>query len=97
MPSTGEGFAIAFLEAMACGTPAFGLDVAGARDALADGELGTAVSEGENLAAAIAQLLAAPKPDPVALSHAVRARFGRTVFRPQVGIRFDRLFEPQSS
>ena len=28
-------------------------------------------------------------------SHAVRARFGGTVFRPQVGIRFGRLFEAQ--
>ena len=42
MPSTGEGFGVAFLEAMASGTPALGLDVAGAKDALADGELGTA-------------------------------------------------------
>ena len=39
MPSTGEGFGIAFLEAMACGTPALGLAAAGATDALADGEL----------------------------------------------------------
>ena len=45
MPSTGEGFGVAFLEAMASGTPALGLDVAGARDALADGQLGTAVAE----------------------------------------------------
>ena len=45
MPSTGEGFGIAFLEAMASGTPAIGLAVAGARDALADGELGIAVTE----------------------------------------------------
>ena len=43
MPSTGEGFGIAFLEAMACGTPALGLAIAGAADALADGELGTVV------------------------------------------------------
>lgn len=34
MPSTGEGFGIAFLEAMACGTPAVGLAVKGDRDAL---------------------------------------------------------------
>lgn len=35
MPSTGEGFGIAFLEAMACGTPAVGLGVKGDADALA--------------------------------------------------------------
>ena len=40
MPSTGEGFGIAFIEAMACGTPALGLAVCGARDAFGDGELG---------------------------------------------------------
>ena len=45
MPSTGEGFGIAFLEAMASGTPALGLNAAGAPDALADGELGTLTSE----------------------------------------------------
>lgn len=35
MPSTGEGFGIAFLEAMACGTPAVGLSAKGDSDALA--------------------------------------------------------------
>ena len=35
MPSTGEGFGIAFIEAMACGTPALGLCVCGARTPLA--------------------------------------------------------------
>lgn len=47
MPSHGEGFGIAFVEAMACGTPALGLDIGGAGDALRDGELGIAVSEAE--------------------------------------------------
>src|SRR4029077_10725949 len=32
MPSTGEGFGVSFLEAMASGIPALGLDVAGAKD-----------------------------------------------------------------
>ena len=93
MPSTGEGFGIAFLEAMASGTPALGLAVGGAPDALADGELGTAVSAEQNLPAAIARLLAAPKPNPGALSQAVRARFGPAAFRARVGMAFDRLFE----
>ncbi len=90
MPSTGEGFGIAFLEAMASGVPALGLDVAGARDALADGELGTAVSEEDDLGAAIASLLAEPRPDPNALSQAVCARFGRAVFRAQLNATIER-------
>jgi phosphatidylinositol alpha-1,6-mannosyltransferase len=93
MPSTGEGFGIAYLEAMASGTPALGLAVGGARDALADGELGNAIAEEDDLVAAIDRLLAAPKPDPEVLSRAVRARFGRAAFRAQLGMAFVRLFE----
>lgn len=83
MPSTGEGFGIAFLEAMACGTPALGLNVAGAIDALADGELGSAVPEAD-FSAAIARLLAGQKPDRRTLAAAVRRRFGRDVFAKNV-------------
>lgn len=71
---------------MASGTPALGLNVGGACDALADGEFGTVVAEEDDLAAAIARVLASPKPSPDALSRAVRARFGREVFRAQVGV-----------
>ena len=79
MPSTGEGFGIAYLEAMACGTPALGLAVTGTKDALADGDLGETVSEAE-LEATIAKMLAKPKPDPRALSDAVYNRFGAHAF-----------------
>jgi phosphatidylinositol alpha-1,6-mannosyltransferase len=79
MPSTGEGFGIAFIEAMACGTPALGLSLRGARDAFGDGDLGATISEGE-LPAAIKRLLVQPKSDPNALATAVRTRFGRTAF-----------------
>lgn len=40
LPSTGEGFGIVYLEAMACGTPALGIAAAGAIDPLGDGRLG---------------------------------------------------------
>jgi len=79
MPSTGEGFGIAFIEAMACGTPALGLNVAGANEALLDGELGTAASEAD-FASALARQLAEKKPDREMLAAAVRRRFGQEVF-----------------
>jgi phosphatidyl-myo-inositol dimannoside synthase len=91
MPSTGEGFGIAFLEAMASGTPALGLGVAGARDALADGELGTAVDESE-LLAALTRVLKAQKAKPQTIAQAVRARFGREVFAAAAQAAFSRLF-----
>jgi phosphatidylinositol alpha-1,6-mannosyltransferase len=79
MPSTGEGFGVTFLEAMASGTPALGLDIAGAKDALADGELGTVASENE-LSAMISRILNQSKTDSVELAIAVHARFGQKHF-----------------
>jgi phosphatidyl-myo-inositol dimannoside synthase len=75
MPSTGEGFGVSFLEAMASGTPALGLDVAGARDALGEGELGTAVAE-EEFPSAILRLLNESNGSGHSLAAAARARFG---------------------
>ena len=92
MPSTGEGFGIAFLEAMASGTPALGLDVGGTRDALADGQLGTVVSEAK-VPIAIAQLLANTRRNPVALASEARARFGRETFAAGVRNALNRLME----
>jgi phosphatidyl-myo-inositol dimannoside synthase len=94
MPSTGEGFGISFLEAMASGTPALGLNVAGALDALADGELGTLTSE-HDMVAEVSRLLARPRSDSVAaaaLAAAVHARFGRKVFATGVHAAILRLF-----
>ena len=83
MPSTGEGFGIAFVEAMACGTPALGVNVAGTRDALSEGELGILVGE-ENLADVLSAALSRPKPDGQMLYRSVRARFGRAHFCTRV-------------
>jgi phosphatidylinositol alpha-1,6-mannosyltransferase len=90
MPSTGEGFGIAFVEAMAAGTLALGLSSAGAVDALCDGELGVAVSE-DDLPAAISRTLDKEKPDRNGLAVAVRARFGRQNFSTRVGLALNRL------
>lgn len=75
MPSHGEGFGIAFVEAMACGTPALGLDIGGAGDALRDGELGRAVTE-EDFPDALRASLAALPIDRLGLSERTLAAFG---------------------
>lgn len=97
MPSTGEGFGIAYLEAMACGTPALGLAIAGACDPLV---LGHAIDDGPDvavaaarLAAAIAEALATPI-DRSALAAAVERRFGLAAFRAGARAAFDRCLEP---
>ena len=43
MPSYGEGFGIALIEAAACGIPIVGSSADGSRDALLDGRLGRMV------------------------------------------------------
>lgn len=64
MPSTGEGFGIVLLEAVACGVPVVSSGVAGAREALLDGELGRLVAPGNPLALldAVASALEGGKP-----------------------------------
>ena len=78
MPSTGEGFGIAFLQAMACGTPVVGLATAGALDVLGDGELGSAVDKSELLGTLLHAIEQPKREDCVAA--AVRARFGHANF-----------------
>lgn len=79
LPSTGEGFGIAFIEAMACGTPAIGLAVGGAPDALGDGSLGACVAPGEFPAALTAALQSCRK-RVGQLPQLVQERFGEENF-----------------
>jgi phosphatidylinositol alpha-1,6-mannosyltransferase len=92
MPSTGEGFGIAFLEAMASGTPALGLAVAGANDALADGDLGILAAESE-LTSAIARVLGCAKLERQSLAELACARFGRHSFTACARAAIDRMAE----
>jgi phosphatidylinositol alpha-1,6-mannosyltransferase len=48
MPSSGEGFGIVLIEALACGLPVVGSGVDGSRDALLGGELGRLVDPADN-------------------------------------------------
>lgn len=79
MPSHGEGFGIAFVEAMACGTPALGLAVGGAEDALGNGALGFAVTESE-FPTALKSLAMAPPQECLILARKSREMFGRPRF-----------------
>ena len=83
MPSSGEGFGIVFLEAMASGTPALGLAIGGAVDPLDFGEWGSAVTL-DKLTASIVDATARPLPDPAEMHETVNARFGFDVFAGQV-------------
>jgi phosphatidylinositol alpha-1,6-mannosyltransferase len=87
MPSTGEGFGIVYLEAMACGTPAIGLPVGGAPDALCDGELGY-VSPEDRLPQTIREALDATV-DREELSRQVHRRFGWPTFRDHLAAIFE--------
>src|SRR5262249_49568789 len=64
MPSRGEGFGIALIEAAACGIPVVGSLVDGSRDALLDGQLGFMVdpSKPDDLVLAIRAAINARQP-----------------------------------
>ena len=86
MPSTGEGFGIVFLEAMACGVPVLAGNRDGSVDALANGELGCLVDplDVDAVASGLISMLKKQGPpwwyDPEELRSKVLSRFGREVF-----------------
>ncbi len=90
LPSTGEGFGIVYLEAMASGAPALGLKAGGAIDALGDGALGAA-PEPDDLLLTLRALLEKPPLSGQDLSHRVQGRFGRQVFSGHLAALFHRL------
>jgi phosphatidylinositol alpha-1,6-mannosyltransferase len=96
LPSTGEGFGIVFLEAMASGTPAIGLAVGGASDALGDGDLGVCPRPEEFDDALLAMLAARPRRDP-SLPVRIRERFGRERFSSALASRLKSLLTEAAS
>ena len=84
MPSTGEGFGIVYLEAMACGVPALGTGLDGSCDALRDGDLGISVGKEALDVAICGALREHASIDRVALAAQVRELFGQDRFRAAV-------------
>lgn len=79
MPSSGEGFGIVFLEALAAGLPVVGSATDGGREALLDGKLGTLVDPAQKdaLRAAIMHALAKPRRVPAGLEQFSMEQFQR--------------------
>ncbi len=86
MPSTGEGFGIVYLEAMASGVPVLAGNCDGSVDALADGELGKLIDplNVHDVADGISQLLLRQGPpwwfEPMNLRQNMLRKFGRAEF-----------------
>lgn len=93
LPSTGEGFGIAYIEAMVCGTPAIGLAIGGAPDALGDGSLGACVSP-EEFPKALAFALQKWRAQGEELAALVQERFGQEGFNAALANHLALLLAP---
>lgn len=84
--STGEGFGIAFLEALASGTPAIGLASGGSQDALGEGQLGTLVTHDKHLEESLELAISSSSSDKRRATTEVETRFGVDSFRLRLSL-----------
>jgi phosphatidyl-myo-inositol dimannoside synthase len=91
MPSTGEGFGIAFLEAMVSGTSVIGGNKDGSLDPLGDGALGIAIDP-EDAAALVSAICAALRAPPA--SPECAGRFNQSAFSAHIWNLIESLFLP---
>jgi glycosyltransferase involved in cell wall biosynthesis len=89
MPGRGEGFGIAYIEAMACGIPVVGSSLDASRETLQGGQLGTIVDPRRpaQLVDGIVSALAAPKRVPEGIS-----RYSAEAFRIRTRQLCDRIW-----
>lgn len=98
MPSTGEGFGIVYLEALACGKPVLAGNRDGSVDALADGRFGALIDPDNQpeLQATLVQMLLRQHPHPLMfrpdeLRRQVVAEFGFEPFAHTLGEQLRRV------
>lgn len=95
LPSTGEGFGIAFLEALRCGTAVLGLAEAGASDPLSLFPQGVATRE--SVGDVLLQLLAEAAPVSATVQYLLEERFGPSSFATRAHALFNALIDGEAS
>ncbi len=86
LPSTGEGFGIVLIEAMACGLKVIAGNKDGSVDALLNGELGTLINPSDTIQLynSINNLLQNNKSQPLDIQHRMKEHFSYPIFKKNI-------------